>query len=81
MGKRWLMWALWPAFLVAGLATGLIFTVVDPGDLRLFGHPVDASREAVYTVGFLSAWVLCALSSGLTLYIVPGRVADSRELE
>ncbi|MCP3017796.1 hypothetical protein [Cupriavidus basilensis] len=81
MRLRWLMWVLWPAFLVAGLTTALVFSMVDPGDLRFFGQPVEASREAVYTVGFLIAWVLCALSSGLTLYTMPTRLADTDELE
>ena len=81
MRWRWLMWVLWPAFLVAGVATAGIFSLIDPGDLMFFGHPIQASREAVYTVGFLLAWVLCALSSGLTLYTMPVRLADTDELE
>ncbi|CAG2152310.1 hypothetical protein [Cupriavidus plantarum] len=77
---RWLMWVLWPAFLVAGVATAAVFSLVDPRDLMLFGHPLDASREAVYTVGFLVAWGLCAVSSGLTLYTLPAPLAETDEL-
>jgi hypothetical protein len=81
MRLRWLMWILWPGFLVAGLATAVVFSVVDPHDLTVFGSPVEASREAIYTIGFLLAWALCALSSGLTLYTMPTRPSDMDELE
>lgn len=81
MRLRWLMWILWPAFLVAGCATAFVFSLIDPGDLSFFGHPVEASREAVYTMGFLLAWLFCALSSGLTLYTMPFRLRDTEELE
>ncbi|WP_019448340.1 hypothetical protein [Cupriavidus sp. BIS7] len=81
MRFRWLMWVLWPAFLMGGAATAVVFSVVDPGDLNFFGHPLDASREAVYTIGFLVAWFFCALSSGLTLYTIPTKLEDTEELE
>jgi hypothetical protein len=75
------MWVLWPAFLMGGAATAVVFSVVDPGELNFFGHPVEASRHAVYTVGFLVAWLFCALSSGLTLYTMPVNLSDTDELE
>ncbi|MGO4306423.1 MULTISPECIES: hypothetical protein [unclassified Cupriavidus] len=81
MRLRWLMWVLWPAFLVGGAATAMVFSVVDPGDLSFFGQPVEVSRLAVYTVGFLLAWLFCALSSGLTLYTMPTKLSDTDELE
>lgn len=81
MRLRWLMWVLWPAFLTAGAATALVFSLVDPRDLTFFGQPVEAPREAIYTAGFLIAWVFCALSSGLTLYTMPTKLSDTDELE
>lgn len=81
MRLRWLMWVLWPAFLMGGAATAVVFSVVDPGDLSFFGHPVEASRQAIYTIGFLVAWLFCALSSGLTLYTMPIHLSDTDELE
>ncbi|RZT41887.1 hypothetical protein [Cupriavidus agavae] len=81
MRLRWLMWVLWPAFLMAGAATAVVFSVVDPGDISFFGHPVEAPRQAIYTVGFLLAWLFCALSSGLTLYTMPIRLSDTDEFE
>ena len=47
MRLRWLMWVLWPGFLMAGFATATVFSVVDPGDLKFFGHPIEASRESI----------------------------------
>lgn len=81
MRLRWLMWVLWPAFLMGGAATAVVFSVVDPGDLSFFGQPVEASRQSIYTVGFLVAWLFCALSSGLTLYTMPVKLGDTDELE
>ena len=67
MKARWLMWVLWPAFLSASVAFALVFSLIDPGELRVFGRALELSREAVYTVAFLMAWTVCALSSALTV--------------
>ncbi len=72
MNRRLLMWILWPAFLAAALAELVVFSMVDPADLRFFGHQVAVSSEAVYTVSFFVFWVICGLSSALTLYVSPG---------
>ena len=64
--KRQLMWILWPAFLVAGMADGLIFSLFDPQDLHVFGEPVNLGRTAVYSIGFFLFWALAAASSALT---------------
>jgi hypothetical protein len=68
MGRR-LMWVIWPAFLVAGIAEALFFTVFDPFDLHFFGVPLDLSREAVYTMGFFGFWALGIASSALTMFL------------
>jgi len=77
---RRLMWILWPAFLAAGIAETVFFTVFDPFDLHLFGTPLDLSREAMYTMGFFGFWVLAITSSALTLFLEgtlgqPGRIS------
>ncbi len=64
--KRQLMWILWPAFLVAGIADGLIFSLFDPQDMQVFGESVDLSRTAVYSIGFFVFWAFAAASSALT---------------
>ena len=40
-----LMWILWPAFLVAGIAEGIVFSLFDPHDMHLFGMPVNLDRH------------------------------------
>ena len=65
MGKR-LMWMLWPGFLMAIPAVGIVFTLVDPEDLHAFGRPLELSRMAAYTLGFLLFWALCSACSALT---------------
>jgi membrane protein DedA with SNARE-associated domain len=71
-GRR-LMWILWPAFLVAAAANALFFTAFDPHDLTLFGAPVEASREVMYTLGFFAFWAIAVASSALTCYLGGGR--------
>lgn len=65
MSQR-LMWILWPAFLVAGVAEGITFTLFDPQDMHFFGEPVELGRTAVYSIGFFLFWAFAAASSALT---------------
>jgi hypothetical protein len=65
---RRLMWVIWPAFLVAGVAEAIFFTVFDPFDLHFFGAPLELSREAIYTMGFFGFWGLGIAASALTLF-------------
>jgi len=69
---RFLMQVLWPSFLVAILAEGVFFSMVDPEELTLIGIRLADSREGAYTVGFLLFWVLFSLSSGLTWLLMRG---------
>jgi hypothetical protein len=41
-GKR-LIYILWPAFIVAGIAEGVFFTLFDPTDLRLFDREIGSA--------------------------------------
>ena len=61
-----LMWVAWPAFLMAGVLEVLVFGMVDPQDLQWFGHPLELSRQGVYSVAFFDFWAFTLLSSGLT---------------
>ena len=61
-----IMWIVWPAFLVAGVLEVLVFAMVDPQDIRWFGHPLEFSRQGVYTITFFVFWGITMLSSGLT---------------
>ncbi|MGE0155329.1 MAG: hypothetical protein AB7R90_22135 [Reyranellaceae bacterium] len=67
---RFMMQVLWPAFLTAIVAEGLLFSLFDPhqfGD----GEPT-LSREAVYTIGFFVLWGLMACSSALSWILAQG---------
>jgi multisubunit Na+/H+ antiporter MnhB subunit len=59
---------LWPSFLVAGVATILIFVMFDPQPM-LAGTPwAGLSRLGAYSVGFFWFWLITAASSWLTCY-------------
>ena len=61
-----ILWVLWPSFVVAGIAEGIFFTVVDPQELYLFGQPVEFSKIATDSMGFFGFWAVCAASSMMT---------------
>lgn len=63
---------LWPSFVVAGIAEGVFFTVIDPQELYLFGQPVHFSKLATYSIGFLGFWLVCAASSLMTWFLQLG---------
>lgn len=64
-----LMWIVWPAFLVAGVAEAVFFTIFDPFDLHFFGAPLEWSRTAIYTLGFFGFWGMGVASSALTVFL------------
>jgi hypothetical protein len=68
MNARTLIWILWPSFIVAGMAEAVFFTIVDPGELMLFGNPVELGKTAVYSLGFFAFWAATAGSSALTCF-------------
>lgn len=67
-----LMLILWPSFIVAGIAEGVFFTVIDPRELFLFGEPVHFSKIATYSIGFFGFWAVCAASSLMTCFLQTG---------
>jgi hypothetical protein len=64
-----LIWVLWPSFVVAGIAVGVFFAVIDPQELYLFGEPVHFSSLATYSIGFFCFWAVTAASSMFTCFI------------
>jgi len=66
MLRERLMWIAWPAFLVAAALEFMVFAVLDPQTLTLFGEPAGWSREAIYTVTFFIFWLMMMLSGALT---------------
>ena len=65
MAQR-LMWVLWPGFVMAIPAVGIVFTLVDPADLHALGRPLEATRLGAYSIGFLLFWALGSACSALT---------------
>lgn len=51
MQWRALMWVLWPSFLMAGVASAIVFALVDPLDVAIFGY-IRLERDFLYASGF-----------------------------
>ena len=66
------IWVLWPAFIAAGIAEVLFFTMIDPAQLYLFGERVEWSATATYSTGFFLFWLVCICSSLMTYLMMPG---------
>lgn len=69
---RFMMQVLWPSFLVAAIAEGVFFSMIDPHDLVVAGQHMGDNADAAYTIGFFVFWVLFAVSSGLTWILSRG---------
>ncbi len=63
---------LWPSFLAACVASLLFFAAVDPALLRDAGPRLfaDLDREAGYALGFIFFWVIGAIASALSVYLI-----------
>lgn len=62
---------LWPAFLMAGVLEIGVFAMVDPSDLHwLGGAPVEASRQAIYTLAFMAFWAVIAAACAITALLL-----------
>lgn len=69
---RIVMQVLWPAFLMAIAAEGVLFSLIDPRELRVVAEYLHDSRLAAYTVGFFVLWILFACSSAITYFLAHG---------
>ena len=61
---------IWPSFLVSCVLEVLVFAVLDPHSLHWMGHPVEISRQAVYTLAFFLFWGAIMTACGLTLFLL-----------
>ncbi len=72
----------WISFLTAAVGTMLFFAIFDPVDLTgIFDPDLEVSRDAGYAAGFFFFWILSAVSSGVTAWLVrtaPKRNATKR---
>ena len=57
----------WPSFLMAGVLEILVFSLVDPNQLHLFGGAaVELSATAVYSLAFFAFWSAIAIAGVLS---------------
>ena len=67
--KHRIAWVLWPAFLVGAVAEMVFFAFIDPGEVMLFGNPLDLSPTATYSIFFFFFWAVGLGSSALTCFL------------
>ncbi len=61
---------LWPSFLVAGVATILFSTLIDP-DILIHGLGLEvAGRLAIYSIAWLGFWLMGIVTAGLTCFFL-----------
>lgn len=70
MNLRLSMLILWTSFLMAGVASGVVFALIDPLDVAIFGY-FRPERNVLYAAGFFFFWLIAALSSLLVLVMLP----------
>jgi len=62
---------LWPSLLAASFATMLFFAFIDPGLLHEgSAAEIEASRMTAYGIAFFFFWLIAALSSAVSVYLV-----------
>ena len=74
------IWILWPAFIAAGIAEVVFFTVIDPKQLFLLGQPIELAALTTYSIGFFLFWVLCIGSSLMTYFMLPQSIKAALEI-
>jgi hypothetical protein len=73
---RCVMQILWPSFLIAIVADGILFSLIHPEDISLVHDYLADDPMAAYTFGFVGLWLLFAASSALTLFLAHGRLRE-----
>lgn len=74
---------LWPSLLAASFATMLFFAFVDPESLHEGSAAnVETFRMTAYGITFFFFWLIAALSSAVSVYLVrtsPGSAPDRND--
>ena len=69
---RLVMTVAWSSFLVASAGTMVFFAFVDPTPVAALLTTLDVtpSRTALYSLGFLFLWLLCACAAALAAWLL-----------
>ena len=59
---------LWPSFMMAIVASGIFFSAFDPQDLAFLDLDMEHNPLAIYSIGFITFWVLFTISNIGGLY-------------
>jgi Na+-driven multidrug efflux pump len=73
----------WASFLAACLATMVFFAFIDPLLIGNDDAPPRWARDRMtgYATGFFFFWLICALASAFTAFMVETRRADSDDAQ
>jgi len=72
---------LWLSFLMAGMATGFFFSMIDPFELKYCVDFPEVSRTAAYSIGFILFWILTSSSSLLAVFFIyPSKESEHTKL-
>jgi hypothetical protein len=55
---------------MAGLASAVVFALIDPLDVSIFGY-IRPEREILYAFGFFFFWLITTLSSVMAVFMLP----------
>jgi len=61
---------LWPSFLVATIAEGCFFSLINPHEMSFLVGKYELPLIGCYTIGFFFFWTFCSLASTLTCYLI-----------
>ncbi len=83
--KPWLVEfgvVIWVSFLAAAVATMLFFATFDPLDLaEIATFPLQLSRMAIYSIGFILFWLLLAGNGAIIVWLLDHRPVSEKEGE
>lgn len=70
----------WISFLTAAIGTMIFFALFDPVDLSgIIDENLEIGRDAGYAAGFFFFWILTAICSAVTAWLV--RTAPKRDAQ
>ena len=72
---------LWLSFIMAGIATGVFFSTIDPLELKYCVDFPEVSRTTAYSIGFFLFWLLTASSSLLSVFFLYPNKEKGRAIE